>query len=233
MKTLLKLCVAVAGLTVAAMPALATEPLKVVELFTSQGCNSCPPADAYLGEIADDQDVLALSFHVDYWNYLGWRDEFSDAIYTRRQRDYSARMRSRYVYTPQMVINGANHHPGNSRGIVASALAVAEPVELSPTMVRTGEMSAQVTLPETEKMPLAIWVVGFDHRHDVQIGAGENGGRTISYHHVVRELQYLGSWDGKSRVIDIALDKDCDGGMAILLQRPDGGPLVGASMIRF
>src|SRR5277367_5521376 len=88
----------------------------VVELFTSQGCNSCPPADAYLGELAKRPDVLALSLHVDYWDYIGWRDPFAQHAFTLRQRDYSHALSERYVYTPQMVINGQLQGVGSQRG---------------------------------------------------------------------------------------------------------------------
>src|SRR6516164_10851500 len=98
----------------AALPALAETPV-VVELFTSQGCSSCPPADAYLGELAARKDVIPLAFHVDYWNYIGWADPFATKQMTQRQRDYQRALNQRYVYTPEMVVNGEAHEVGSDR----------------------------------------------------------------------------------------------------------------------
>jgi len=103
-----------------ALPARAAEaPLVVVELFTSQGCSSCPPADSYLGELARRPDVLALAFHVDYWNYIGWTDPFASKLASQRQREYAKHLNLRYVYTPQMVVNGASEGVGSERGVIS------------------------------------------------------------------------------------------------------------------
>ena len=116
LKKLALVLVVAAGLGAAAVPAVAGEgALNVVELFTSQGCSSCPPADALLADLADRDDVLALSFHVDYWDYIGWKDPFASPQYTQRQRVYSQVFGKRYVYTPQMVVNGSFEMTGSDR----------------------------------------------------------------------------------------------------------------------
>lgn len=215
-------------------------PKGVVELFTSQGCSSCPPADAALGELVAQGDVVALSYHVDYWNYLGWKDTFSSPQSTERQYDYAHTLGRKSVYTPQAIINGRAHMNGaDIRGINAKIDAfdtagrgLTVPVEA----VREGD-KIKIHIGGGEGKA-NILLVYFDRKNPVDIKRGENRGKTITYWHSVKDMQTIGMWDGKP--MDLVLPKslmDAQGheGCAILLQtmQPDGvpGAIVGADIL--
>lgn len=209
----------------------------VVELFTSQGCSSCPPADDLLGELAGQPGVLALSFHVDYWDYIGWKDPFASAQYTERQRDYAAKLGLRYVYTPQMVIDGLYDAVGSNRRAVTRTIeesaAAAEPVvvvSLDP------ENGGQVMLSEGAAPAggATVWLITFDDRLETQVARGENGGRDLANFNVVRELRPLGTWTGEAKTfpLDLAAARaDGRGGCAVMVQQGRGGPILGAAVI--
>jgi len=213
----------------------ADRPLTVVELFTSEGCNSCPPADAYLGILGKRPDLLALSFHVDYWDYLGWKDTFAFHEATERQRAYSASLGSRYVYTPQLVIGGRSHAVGSDQGAVDDAIAEvaahAHPVDLSVQKSADGKML--VGLPSAPaKGKAVVWLMRFDGKHDVKIGGGENGGKTLTYYNVVRDVRQIGSWNGAAE--QIAIDPASLRGTehcAVLLQENGSGAILGAARL--
>jgi hypothetical protein len=207
----------------------------VVELFTSQGCSSCPPADELLAELAKDPGVLALSFHVDYWDYIGWKDPFAAAQYTERQRDYAAALGLRYVYTPQMVIDGRHDVVGSKRREVtqaiekASATAAVVDVTLEPADGGRAVLSAGA--PPTEEA--VIWLITFDDGHDTPVTSGENRGRGLHNSNVVRDLRPLGTWSGaaKTYAVDFAKAKaEGRGGCAVIVQQGRGGPIVGAAV---
>ena len=208
----------------------------VVELFTSQGCSSCPPADALLGELAGQPGVLALSFHVDYWDYIGWKDPFASAQYTERQRDYAAKLGLRYVYTPQMVIDGRLDAVGSNRRAVTRSLeksAAAEPVVVVSLEPENG---GQVKLSEGTAPAggATVWLITFDDRHETQVERGENGGRALENFNVVRELRPLGTWTGEAKTfpLDLAAARaDGRGGCAVMVQQGRGGPILGAAVI--
>ena len=151
----------------------------VVELFTSQGCSSCPPADRLVGELAKRDDVLPLSFHVDYWDYLGWKDPFSSAEYTLRQRDYRGQFGLRYIYTPQIVIGGTKQEVGSHRGKVLRAI---EQVRARPmvavSVAHPDEKTALVTVDagRTPGRTATVWLFAYDKSHTTEIQRGENGG---------------------------------------------------------
>lgn len=207
----------------------------VVELFTSQGCSSCPPADALLTELAGKPDVLALSFHVDYWDYIGWKDPFAAAQYTERQRDYAAALGLRYVYTPQMVIDGRHNVVGSKRREVLQAVeqaAVATPVvEVTLEPVDGGRaLLSSGTPPEKEA---TVWLVTFDDGHDTAVERGENSGRALHNSNVVREMTALGTWSGTAKTFPLDFAKaraEGRGGCAVLVQQGRGGPIVGAAV---
>jgi hypothetical protein len=211
----------------------AAEPAPVVvELFTSQGCSSCPPADRLLGELARRDDVLPLSFHVTYWDRLGWPDTFGLEEGTRRQETYAGWLRSGRVYTPQMVIGGRIDVVGGSRGRVLDAVELlARHGATGPALTIAGD---RVTVAGGQAADAAVWLVAFDHRHDVAIERGENRGRTLSYHNVVRELTRLGDWHGREVELDLPLTRlgtDGRDGAAILVQRLSDGAILAAAWV--
>lgn len=206
----------------------------VVELFTSQGCSSCPPADAFLAKLAQRSDVIALSLHVDYWDYLGWRDEFGSPAHTARQRAYAAAMGERMIYTPQAVVQGVEHAVGSQ---VAELSAVIErhgetPKAARVALARDGdrvlvriEPTGAAARPRGRVM--AAW---FSDVRTVAIGSGENKGLTVDYANVVMRWTDLGLWSGDAAELTTLTDSDADG-VAVLIQGGEGGPIVGAASL--
>jgi hypothetical protein len=219
------------GLSVSAAGALAqgetrTQLSGVIELFTSQGCSSCPPADRLMGELAKDPSLLVLTLPVDYWDYLGWRDTLAHAAFTARQKGYSAMRGDRQVYTPQAVINGVAHAVGSEREALARAIAAsrAEPSTLGVAMAIDREGNGFLVRIGAAPAGVAgqgiVVVMPVANSRVVQIGRGENNGRSVTYTNVVRGLTVIGTWDGDSRTMPIpaaALGSDSDG-FVVLLQ---------------
>lgn len=210
----------------------------VVELFTSQGCNSCPPADSYLGELAGRKDVLALTFNVDYWDYLGWKDTLASRENTERQQAYSRSMDSRRVYTPQMVIGGHIDAVGSDRTGVAQAIR-AEQQRDAPRIdvyfTKKGDMTLVQITGAAYANKATIWLVRYSREIQVEIRRGENAGNDLTYHNVVKDYKSLGLWRGHA--MEIALDSKAlkDGGAdtcAILVQLDGNGPIVGARQMQ-
>lgn len=212
-------------------------PPVVVELFTSQGCSSCPPADHFLGELAQRSDVLALAFHVDYWNYIGWTDPFASKIATQRQRDYAQRLALRYVYTPQMVINGVAEGVGAEPDTILPLIkaAAADPAPRAvAALVRTGDgrLAVHVDAGSTSG-PAVIWLVGFDRMQTTSVLRGENEGRTLKDYHVVRSFREIGTWTGVAVDLDVAANAAAgDGSVAVLVQLHGTGRIVGAAALK-
>lgn len=208
------------------------ERLTVVELFTSQGCSSCPPADALLGELAKRPDVLALSENVDYWDYLGWHDPFASHENTRRQRAYSRHFGLSYVYTPQIVVQGAMHTTGTDQEQVQRLIARAHSLPMISIGIHrdeTGRLVAKlsdVSLPEV----VDVWLVRFDPSHATAVADGENSGRQIINYNVVRAFTHLASWDGSARIVPLPEPPPAadDTDEAILVQQPSAGRILGA-----
>jgi hypothetical protein len=193
----------------------------VVELFTSEGCSSCPPADALLAELAKRPDVLALSFHVDYWDRLGWKDPFSSAAATRRQQDYAALLGIGSVYTPQIVVDGHWQAVGSDRGEVAHALAAASNAAMAvPVELKLAAGHAQVELGAGNAAGRVL-LVGFDRRHSDRVRAGENDGRTLVHVDVVRSFVAIGRYDGKPGTIAAAVPRPAER-IAAIVQAEDG-----------
>jgi hypothetical protein len=229
--------VAAAGLFAAAFfwraDASAAAPAAVVvELFTSQGCNSCPPADQLLGELARRDDVLPLSFHVTYWDRLGWPDTFGLEDGTRRQERYAKWLGLGRVYTPQMVIGGRIDVVGSARGRVLDAIELLRGhAPAGPELTLAG---ARLSIGPGAPTDAAIWLVGFDDHHDVAIARGENRGRTLRYHHVVRELTRVGDWHGRAVALELplaALGAAGRDGAAVLVQRVSDGAILAAARL--
>jgi len=205
----------------------------IVELYTSQGCSSCPPADAYLDELAKRDDVIALTLPVDYWDYLGWKDTLASPFHTTRQRQYARQLGNRGIYTPQMVINGRMDEVGSRRNQVEQAMDNAKPADSVDIEVTNSPDGLNVTLVPAAHDAIdrgRVWLVQFDDRQVVKIGRGENSGRTVDYVNVVRKWNDLGDWTGEMKEITIPKDmlsKTADG-CVIFVQDLDSGAILGA-----
>jgi hypothetical protein len=210
-------------------PSLAANagPPTVVELFTSQGCSSCPPANANLIELSRQPDVLVLSFAVTYWDYLGWKDSFGKPEFTDRQRIYEPALRQQGPYTPQMVVNGRATVVGNDLRQVQEVIA-STPAPGGPS-VFLGDGSVHVGAGTAPQGGADVWLVRYDpNLVEVPVGRGENSGRTLPHTHVVHSLDRLGTWNGAALALAVAPAKD---GLktAILVQGMDGGPIIGVA----
>jgi len=178
------------------------EPRAVIELFTSQGCSSCPPADQLLGELTSDASLIAVSVPVDYWDYLGWKDTLADPHNTARQKAYAHARGDGQVYTPQVVVNGTLHALGSDKAAIELAIAASRKngaMSLLPTLT-VGEGRLNVTVPDLVDARAGgeVWVVGVVKAATIAIARGENKGRTITYHNVARRWIKLGDWTGKA-----------------------------------
>lgn len=204
--------------------AQAEAPPVLLELFTSQGCSSCPPADALLGELAREPNVIGLAWHVDYWNRLGWPDPFASRAWTDRQRAYASALRTE-VYTPALVVNGALMVVGSNRRSVAEAMRGAPPLAGAASLRRQGtQLVADVgALPPGASLSLAI----YDPEHTTSIGAGENGGRKLREFRIVRELRALDRAEGRIMLPGV---KDAQG--AVLMIHDARARLIGSAEAR-
>jgi len=205
--------------------------LAVVELFTSQGCSSCPPADHVLGELAQERDIIALSYHVDYWDYMGWKDVFGRPENSQRQRIYAQRMKKKNVYTPQMIINGQMDVVGSRPMDVAKAVMKAKkrtmPVSVDITPVSQGLLVSAVS-SGLHNGTYDLIAVAITPQAEVQIKRGENRGKTIRYVNVVRDFRPIGQLsNGKARVTVPTVD---GAKIAVLVQAVGQGTIVGAAL---
>lgn len=204
-------------------PAWAGERPIVVELFTSEGCSSCPPADALLAELAGRPDVLALSFHIDYWDRLGWKDPFSSPEATERQRHYAELLGLATVYTPQIVVDGRWQAVGSDRAAVESALDDARRNRAEvPVTLTLGHGQAQIELgPDDGVVSALVLLIGFDRRHVTAVERGENGGRTLAHVDVVRGVAEVAHFDGRPSEIAAPIPWRADR-IAAVVQAADG-----------
>jgi hypothetical protein len=203
----------------------------VVELFTSEGCSSCPPAEALLAELARRPDVLALAFHVEYWDSLGWRDRFGLPEAVRRQDQYARSLGHSSVYTPQVVVDGRADYVGSDRRAIEAAV----------TGVRTG-VSVELTNDGGDLVvalgggqclaPSEVLLIAYLHRAVSEIGRGENAGRTLQEFNIVRSIRTLGHWDGSARRFQVrltSLSADATD-VAVIVQASGQGQIVGAAL---
>ena len=204
-------------------------PLVVVELFTSQGCSSCPPADAMIMEMAARKDLLPLSLHVDYWDYLGWRDDLAQPQFTQRQKAYARMAEQRSIYTPQMIVQGLDHVIGAKAMKLMDAVETRRallsdmPVSLSHEMTAAGvTVTAQATGPLPPKMRLQL--VRYTPHVAVAIGRGENAGRTIDYANVVTSWTAVADWDGAAP-LSVPMTLEGDDRAAVILQADGPGAI--------
>jgi len=207
----------------------------VVELFTSQGCSSCPPADLILADLAQLPGVIALALHVDYWDYLGWRDTFGRPESTKRQRAYAKAVRERSVYTPQIIVQGVDRIVGGDRDLIMARIAEhqARPAPVALDLEREDTV-LNISLRPTELAgvgPSEIYVVRFIAGETVSIEHGENAGHVIPYVNVVTEWSSLGQWDGRTPA-RFAVDLLGPENVAVILQRDLFGPVITAATLR-
>ncbi len=210
----------------------ADHPLTVVELYTSQGCSSCPPADAYLGELAARPDILALSFHVDYWDYIGWKDTFADPRFTARQRAFSVIFAQRYVYTPQMVVHGSYQVVGSNPDDINSAIDKAKSMPGVAVRLTENNGTFEVNLPQSsDHKNINVIAVFYDEKHETDIKTGENSGRKLANYNVVRDFSELDIWNGEARKITFKNTHSKGNRCAVLLQSALTGKIVGAAQL--
>ncbi len=221
-----------AALLLAPVVAAADNPV-VVELYTSQGCSSCPPADRLLASLASHDNVIALALHVDYWDYLGWKDEFANPEYSNRQRLYARQWHERSVYTPQMVVQGVNYMVGSRGDEIQRQIMQAEEGTPKATLTARNEgrgfsvrMEAQVSAP----VEADIYLVRFSESETVVIEHGENAGHTIEYVNVVQSWETLGRWDGLG-VATVNVPQAESGEYVVILQAPGPGEIYAAARL--
>lgn len=210
-------------------------PPVVVELFTSQGCPLCPPAEAFMQDLAGRDGVIALEFHIDYYDYSGWTDPFGSADYTRRWQDYARALGARYEYTPFMVIDGVAHEIGSSRAVVEKRIGERQ-VTAQPAPRLTIDMQGKnAVISVAGDGPAGIYdvmVATYDARASTRVTAGENKGRTVVNTNIVRGFERVAQWAGDPVEITVPLDAMTgDSGCAVLLQRAGGGPIIAAVSI--
>ena len=221
------------GLTGVALGQTA-EPVVVVELYTSQGCSSCPPADAYIARLADRPGVLPLALHVDYWDYIGWADAFAQPKFTDRQRAYAAAAGSGSIYTPQTVVNGVDLAVGSDEALVDDQIrrhrAAPRLVDLQVT--RNGEnLAITAQALGAGAGPMLVQLVRYTPSETVAIKRGENAGKTVTYRNIVTSWQKVGSWNGQG---ELALSVPAAGPepLAVIVQSEDAGPILAAVNLR-
>ena len=236
----------VLAISLSVMPALSasagdTKVTAVLELFTSQGCASCPPADEVLEDFAKRDDVVALSLPVDYWDYLGWKDTLASHEFTDRQKAYANARGDRQIYTPQMIVNGTTHVVGSDRTAIEAVLKSKPPLAIAVQMemvrdaihVRVGE-SPGLTIPQVRKA--TIWLALYKRQVAVPVRTGENQDRTLHYYNVVTKLRPIAMWRGEAVDVDLPMSEyhqaNADG-CAILLQSEtangEPGEILGAA----
>ena len=206
----------------------------VVELFTSQGCSSCPPADEFLSTLAGRDDVIALALHVDYWDYIGWKDVFADPSFTTRQKAYAISAGRRSVYTPQMIVGGREHvvgnHPVDVTELIRKHATQAQPVTL--TLNRTGDqlrITAQTDQPLPD--PVLVQLVRYRPSARVEIHKGENAGRTMEYSNIVTEWHILAEWDTR-QVFETGGPIPGDLPVVVIVQKKGPGEVLAAARLR-
>jgi hypothetical protein len=213
----------------------------VVELYTSQGCSSCPPADALLGRLAKRPDVIAMSLPVTYWDMLGWKDTLASEANTRRQKAYAAAMGHGAVYTPQIIVDGVSDVVGSREAAVQAAIETdgheAEGSDVAVSLHETPQelqIGVGASADRSQKAPATVWLFHLRGQATVAIGGGENDGRTMTYHNVVGDLKAVGQWKGEALSISLprsemeSLPHDA---VAVVVQHGGYGHVVGAAFL--
>ncbi|MDD9706229.1 DUF1223 domain-containing protein [Seohaeicola sp. SP36] len=218
----------------AGMVSAETRPV-VVELFTSQGCSSCPPADAFLHELSKRDDVIALALHVDYWDYIGWKDSFAQPAFTQRQKAYAKSGGRRSVYTPQMIIGGQDHvvgtHEEDAGALIKRHAAVQTGVSVTADRDGAGMVTIRAEAQDGVPGPLVVYIVGYSPSQRVEITRGENAGRTVDYANVVTDWVTVGEWD-LSAPLMLQAQSDREKPAVVILQHNGTGPIMAAAHLR-
>lgn len=215
-------------------PLIAQQRPVVVELYTSQGCSSCPPADAILSELSGHEDVIAIALHVDYWDYIGWKDEFGNPAHAQRQRAYATAGDRQSVYTPEMVINGVTDIVGSKPMKVSGAIAKHSktPPRMALEAERIGEtLQINGSVPTGQAGPMDVHVLRLINEKSTEITRGENRGKTIAYTHIAHDWRTVGTWDGKSPLEMVVSDIAGDNPVVVLVQESGAGPIVSAAQL--
>ncbi len=223
-----------------AQTANAAVPVAVLELFTSQGCSSCPAADAVLKNYTGRKDIIALSFSVDYWDYLGWKDTLGSPKFTKRQRAYAVARGDGQVYTPQLVVNGLRHVVGSitrdiDAAIQASSAEFAKVRVPMSASLKAGIVAIEIgASPSPPPVEGTVWIAIVQTEVTIAVRSGENGGRKLTYHNVVRDLIPAGMWSGTAATIRLqhgTISQAPAEQVVVLLQKGLGGPIVGATRL--
>ncbi len=218
-------------------------PKGVVEVFTSQGCSSCPAADRFVTSISRDKDILALAWHVDYWDYLGWKDTFARPDHTDRQKRYSKSLEENQVYTPQAIINGRSHTVGSRAGVIRAALKKFNAQKKGLTVKINASIKDDVLdirIENSEGIGKAtLWMVYFTDQKKVKVERGENRGKNLIYSNIVKDIELVGMMepDGLKMMLPLKeLSRKGHDSCALLLQQTSKydtpGPIIGAVVIR-
>jgi hypothetical protein len=210
-----------------------TQPV-VVELFSSQGCSTCPPTDRLFHELTGRDDIIALALHVDYWDYIGWKDTFAQAKFTQRQKGYAKAAGHRTIYTPQIVVAGQDHIVGYEPMALADLIQRhrGQPPGADLKLTRQGdELSISLTPTPGLEGSMLVQLVRFQPESEVAIERGENAGKVIDYANIVTEWTRLAEWDGKAP-LSLTASAAGTAGIAVLLQRVDYGPIVAAAALK-
>jgi hypothetical protein len=217
-------------------------PKAVVELYTSQGCSSCPAADAVLGQLAERDDIIAISLSVDYWDYLGWKDTLANVKFSERQKAYAKVLGNGMVYTPQVVVNGTVHVNGaDERKILTAIEKTGKASGMARVPVRLSAVEGKLVIDVgaasegSAAKDATVWLAVMSASVEVPITRGENKGKTVTYSNVVRDLMPIGLWNGKAMTVQLQRHSIMPAGAsrcAVLVQQGRAGPIVGASLIK-
>ncbi len=206
----------------------------VVELFTAQGCASCKPANALVDKLADRPGVIALTWSVDYWDYLGWKDTFAKPGFGARQQAFAKRLGPRDVYTPQVIVNGAAQVSGGDAVGVEALIAKSERPRRHPPALRL-EADGRVTVGagQRSRPPADVWLIRYDPRkQDVEVTAGDNQGATVTLRNIVRQITRLGSWSGRAVVFKTPAATEPGLGAVVLVEGAKGGPVLAVTRLK-
>lgn len=219
---------------VSALPGRLGAGTVVVELYTSQGCPFCPPADGFFTTLAERDDILPLALHVDYWDYIGWADTFADPHFTERQKDYARKRDKSSVYTPQIVVQGTDALVGSRTHEVMESIIshMRQPDRLNVSLAReAGTLRVSLAPTEQDTGLCEVYLVRYEPSATVAIERGENAGREITYVNIVTEWRRIGSWDGAGETVIEADLGDGDQSIAVVVQSAGMGPVMGAARL--
>lgn len=225
--------IAALGFSMCGLLPAAADPVVVVELYTSQGCSSCPPADEILTELATRDDVIALALHVDYWDYIGWKDDFANPAFTQRQKHYAHVAGSRSIYTPQFIVQGRDHVVGYRPMELAAQISAHVAAQNSNGVDLTMTQAAgKLTVAPSGLVPVGavLQVVTIVPERTVSIGRGENTGKTITYSNIVTSWRQVGDWSGQPVSLSVSTAEDEQ--VIAILQQKNAGPILAAARLR-